>query len=171
MPTFYFGIQNFRVSSTAEKIRDIARRAAEARGLEFVHAEIAGTKRNAVVRVFVDRSGGITIDDCGELSRDIEAVLDEVDIIPSAYVLEVSSPGLERELYSIDDFRKFTGKNARVKISEEIDGRKSFKGTIEGVDGETVLFRDRSVGEVSFLYSAVVKANLVYDVADDLKKG
>jgi ribosome maturation factor RimP len=95
------------MNSIAGKIREIALKAASDRGLEFVHSEIAGTKRNAVVRIFVDKPGGVTIDDCSTLSRDVEAVLDELDVIPSAYVLEVSSPGLERELYSIDDFRKF----------------------------------------------------------------
>lgn len=155
----------------SEKISAIAQRAANAHGLEFVHSEVAGTKRNAVVRVFVDKPGGVTLDDCGELSRDIEAVLDEVDIIPSAYVLEVSSPGLERELYSVDDFRKFAGRKARLKTNVEFEGRKSFKGAIVAVEADEIIFDDRSVGEVRIPYSSVTKANLVYDLAEDLNRG
>lgn len=159
------------MNSTGEKIREIASKAASERGLEFVHSEIAGTKRNAVVRIFVDKTGGVTIDDCSLLSRDVEAVLDELDVIPSAYVLEVSSPGLERELYSIDDFRKFVGSRARIKTNTEIGGRKSFKGTIDAVDDNLIRFTDRSIGEISFPYDAVSKANLLFDIMDDLKKG
>jgi ribosome maturation factor RimP len=159
------------MNSMADKIREIAIKAASDRGLEFVHSEIAGTKRNAVVRIFVDKDGGVTIDDCSMLSRDVEEVLDEHDIIPSAYVLEVSSPGLERELYSIDDFRKFVGSQARVKTKMEISGRKTFKGSIDAVEGEAIRFTDRAVGEISFPYEAVSKANLLFDIADDLKKG
>lgn len=157
-------------SSLGQKIREITEKAAAARGLEFVHSELAGTKRNAVLRIFVDKPGGVTIDDCGELSRDVEAILDEIDLIPSAYVLEVSSPGLERELYDIDDFRKFTGKKARVKTNVEIGGRRSFKGTIESVDGDSVQFADKAVGSISIPYAAVTKANLVFDLADDLQR-
>ncbi len=157
-------------SSLSQKLRDIAEKAAKARGLEFVHSEIAGTKRNAVVRVFVDKPGGVNIDDCGELSRDIEAVLDEVDIIPSAYVLEVSSPGLERELYSIEDFKRFAGKKARMKTTAEILGRRSFKGTIVAVEGNSITFDDRSVGTFDVDHASVAKANLVFDLADDLKQ-
>lgn len=156
-------------SAITEKITAIAKDAAERNGLEFVHADITGTKRNPVLRIFVDKDGGITVDDCGKISREVEAVLDADDLIPTAYVLEVSSPGLERELYSLADFRKFTGRKARLKTSVEVNGRKAFKGTIEAVDNEDVIFNDRGVAEVRIPYSSVTKANLVYDMADDLK--
>ena len=152
------------------RIREISKSAADAKGLEFVHSEVAGTKRNAVVRVFVDKPGGVTLDDCSELSRDIEGVLDIEDVVPSSYVLEVSSPGLERELYSIGDFQKFTGKAARIKTVEAIDGRKTFKGSIISVDGENILFDDKTVGQITIPYSNVSKANLVFDLSEELKR-
>lgn len=156
-------------SATAEKITRIARDAAARNGFEFIHADVTGTKRNPVLRIFVDKDGGITVDDCGKLSREVEAVLDADDLIPSAYVLEVSSPGLERELYSLNDFRKFTGRKARLKTNVEINGKKAFKGTIEAIDNEDVIFNDRGIVEVRIPYSSVSKANLIYDMADDLK--
>lgn len=159
------------MNSADEKIREIAKTAAVERGLDFVHSEIAGTKRNAVVRIFVDKPGGVTIEDCSLLSRDVEAILDEMDVIPSAYVLEVSSPGLERELYSLEDFRKFVGSKARLKLNIEIGGRKNFRGTIDSVEDDLIRFTDRSIGEISFPYEAVSKANLLFDITDDLKKG
>ncbi|HSI89079.1 MAG TPA: ribosome maturation factor RimP [Pyrinomonadaceae bacterium] len=152
------------------RIRAISQSAADAKGLEFVHSEVAGTKRNAVVRVFVDKPGGVTLDDCGELSRDIEGVLDIEDIVPSSYVLEVSSPGLERELYSIADFQKFTGESARIKTREAVDGRKSYKGSIVGVDGENILFEEKTLGQITIPYSNVAKANLVFDLSEELKR-
>lgn len=170
MPTFCFAESIMSTSIIADNIRTIAKQAAESNGLEFVHAEVTGSKRKPVVTVFVDKAGGITLDDCGELSREIEAVLDADDLIPSAYVLEVSSPGLERELYSLDDFIKFEGKKARLKTSAEVDGRKTFKGVIEKIEADEVIFSDRSVGQVRIPYSIVTKANLVYDLADDLKQ-
>ena len=171
-PLFYFWDVKFRMEreQIESRLREIAKGAAEAKGLEFVHSEIAGTKRNAVVRVFVDKPGGVTLDDCSEVSRDIEGVLDLEDIIPSSYVLEVSSPGLERELYSIDDFVKFTGEKARMKTREPIDGRKAFKGVITGVDGDSIVFEDRAVGSVTVPYSNVAKANLVFDLSEELKR-
>ncbi|HBE81920.1 MAG: ribosome maturation factor RimP [Blastocatellia bacterium] len=158
-------------SSISQRIRQIAMTASSQKGLEFVHAEVAGTKRNPVVRVFVDKPGGVTVEDCGELSRSIEAVLDADDFIPSAYVLEVSSPGLERELYSLDDFKKFIGRKARIKTTDEIDSRKAFKGTIETVEGDEIVFSDRTADVVRIPYGIVKKANLVFDIADDLRKG
>lgn len=151
-------------------VRSAARTVSETLKLEFVHAEVAGTKRNMVVRIFVDKEGGVTLDDCGTASRAIEEILDANDIIPVAYVLEVSSPGLERELYSLDDFRKFAGKTVRVKTSEEFAGKKQFKGTLEGVSDETVTVSDRQAGSIELPYAKVKKANLVFDLAEELKK-
>ena len=151
-----------------QRIKDIATKAAKENGVEFVHLEIAGHKRNQVVRVFADKEGGITIDDCSKVSRSIEAVMDADDFMPGSYVLEVSSPGLDRELYSLADFKKFAGEAAKVKLKEEVDGPKALHGRIVSVDGNNIVFEDRSAGEVSFSYDSVKKANLKVDLGQEL---
>lgn len=152
------------------KVRNIAEKAAAELGLEFVHLELAGTKRNQVLRVFIDKPGGVTVEDCSNVSREIEAVMDADDFMPGPYVLEVSSPGLDRELYSLSDFVKFVGNKAKAKVN--VDGKaKSYNGRIVAVDGDEITFEDRSEGEVKFPYSAVSKANLKFDIQDDFKKG
>ena len=115
-------------SSIADRVRQIAAAVAKDSGIELVHIEIAGTKRDAVLRIYIDKEGGVTLDDCGNISRKIEEVLDAEDFIPSRYVLEVSSPGIERQLYSLADFVKFTGHLVKVKTRDEIDGQKTFVG-------------------------------------------
>ena len=152
------------------RIREISQSAADAKGLEFVHSEVAGTMRNAVVRVFVDKPGGVSVEDCASVSRRIEEVLDADDFIPTAYLLEVSSPGLERELYSIDDFRKFIGQKAKVKVAMPVNGQKVFVARIEGVEGGDILLSDKLKGDIRFPYSEVVKANLRVDLEQEFKK-
>lgn len=138
--------------------------------MEFVHLEIGGTKRNQVVRIFADKEGGITIEDCSNVSRSVEAAMDADDFMPGAYVLEVSSPGLDRELYSIADFEKFAGKLAKVKMAAGFDGPKALNGRIVRVDGEEIVFDDRSAGEVVLPYALVAKANLKIDIDQDLNR-
>ena len=152
------------------RVKSIARKAAEDQGLEFVHLELAGTKRNQVLRIFIDKPGGVTVEDCSNVSHGVEAAMDADDFMPGPYVLEVSSPGLDRELYDLTDFVKFAGKKAKVKVREE-EGVKSYNGRILSVEGEEVTFEDRNEGEVKFPYSAVAKANLKFDIQDDLKRG
>ena len=147
-----------------ERIEQIAAQAARASGIELVHVEIAGTKRDAVLRIYIDKEGGVTVDDCSAVSRGIEEILDVEDFIPSRYVLEVSSPGIERELYSLGDFIKFTCHLAKVKLKSEIDGQKTFVGLITEVDGDKICFEDRAKGALSFNYSEVDKANLKIDL-------
>ena len=96
-------------TSIESRVRGIARRAAEERGLELVHVEFAGGARAPIVRVFIDKPGGVTHADCSELSTYVSTVLDVEDFIPAAYTLEVSSPGLERGLYGREDFERFAG--------------------------------------------------------------
>ena len=110
--------------SIGDRIEKIAAAAALGFAVELVHVEIGGTKRDMIVRIFIDKPGGVSIDDCSEVSRSIEATLDDEDFIPMHYVLEVSSPGIERELYSASDFAKFAGRQAKVKMKTEIDGQK-----------------------------------------------
>ena len=152
-----------------ERIANIAAQVAAAKGIEIVHVELAGTKRDAVVRVYVDKDGGVTLDDCSLVSRGIEDVLDTEDLIPSRYVLEVSSPGIERQLYSLSDFVKFTGALAKVKLKKDIDGQKAFVGTILEVEGGQIGFEDRTKGNLTFDYLDVEKANLRIDLSKEFR--
>lgn len=154
-------------SLIADRVRQISTAVAEESGIELVHVEIAGTKRDAVLRIYIDKEGGVTLDDCGSVSRKIEEVLDAEDFIPSRYVLEVSSPGIERQLYSLADFVKFSGHLVKVKTKDEIEGQRTFVGPITEIDGETITIEDRTKGTVSFEYSEVEKANLKIDLAKE----
>jgi ribosome maturation factor RimP len=153
--------------SIAERLNRIAEGVAADQGVELVHAEIAGAKRDSVVRVYIDKEGGVGIEDCSRFSGSLEELLDAEDLIPWAYVLEVSSPGIERELYSMKDFVRFTGELARVKTKDEIGGQKNFVGRIEAVDGDEIVFDDRTSGQVRIAVQNVVKANLKMDLAKE----
>ncbi len=168
-PTFYFALEMMDKHLIIDHVKEIAAQVTTAASLELVHIDIAGTKRDLVLRIFIDKDGGVNIDDCANVSRDIEAVLDAEDFIPSKYVLEVSSPGIERELYSLSDFVKFTGHLAKVKLKTEIDAQKTFVGKIVEVDDEKITIDDRTKGVVSFNYSDVEKANLRIDLAKEFK--
>ena len=110
-------------SSILERVENIARAAAADSGVELVHVELAGIKRDQVIRIYIDKDGGVTIEDCTNVSHAIETVLDADDFIPGKYVLEVSSPGIERQLYSVADFVKFAGQLVKVKTKTDIDGQ------------------------------------------------
>jgi ribosome maturation factor RimP len=158
-------------NSVASKLKGLAEKSAAEHGVELVHLELAGTKRNQVVRIFIDKPGGVTVEDCSNVSRSVEAVMDGDDFMPGPYVLEVSSPGLDRELYSLADFRRFAGSNAKARVKDADGKTKSYNGRIVSVEDEEITFEDRSEGEVKFPYSAVAKANLKFDIKDDLKRG
>lgn len=160
-------MDNLLITERIEKIAEIAARDA---GLELVHVEVAGTGRKPTVRIYIDKPEGVTIEDCSNISLQVGKVLDEEDFIPSAYMLEVSSPGLERGLYSLKDFEKFVGQMAKVKAVEAINGQKNFRGTIVAVEGENVIFEDKINGSVSIPYKTVKKANLEIDFEEELRK-
>jgi ribosome maturation factor RimP len=170
VPTFYFGLKAMQRDPIAERIDRIAITAAEANGVEFVHSEIVGSKRNMTVRIYIDKPQGVTLEDCSIVSRAIEEIIDADDFIPSQYVLEVSSPGLERPLFSIKDFEKFAGRKAKVKTSEAIDEQTNFNGRIDSVEGAEIVFEDKTNGTVRIPFDKVAKANLKVDLAEEFKK-
>ncbi len=153
-----------------ERVREIADWAAKENGVEFVHAEVAGTPRNLTVRIYIDKEGGVTHEDCALLSRQVESILDAEDTAALSYTLEVSSPGLERELYSLEDFKKFTGHPAKVKTNAAVDGQKNFRGRIGKIENDTIFFEDKTKGQVKFPYGSVAKANLEIDLEEELKR-
>lgn len=153
-----------------EKIRAIADAVARDNDLDLVHAQIVGSGRNLTIRVFIDKSGGVTHEDCSSVSRAMDKILDADEFIASSYLLEVSSPGLERELYSLSDFKKFAGSLAKVKTATAIEGQKNFRGRITGIAGDEIIFEDKTSGAVRFAFESVVKANLEIDLEEELKR-
>lgn len=165
-----FILLKIAMSKADEKLRDLAETAAAKLGFELVNAQKLGGGKSLTVRVFIDKPGGISHEDCSVFSRDFGEVLDAEDLIPTAYLLEVSSPGLERELYSLRDFAKYAGNLAKVKMKSPIGGQKVFRGRIAGVADETITFEDRTRGRVSFTFDEVAKANLEIDLDEELKR-
>src|SRR5437773_4151017 len=156
--------------SVAERIREIAEQATIDHGLELVHAEVAGPEGHPIVRVFIDKPGGVTHDDCSHVSTQIGTVLDVEDFIHSAYTLEVSSPGIERGLYKLADYERFAGSQARLKTRPAIRNQRNFRGRIVGIENQNVLFEDRTSGRLSIPFADIAKANLEVDVEEEFRK-
>jgi ribosome maturation factor RimP len=112
---------------------------AEQRGLEVVTVEIAGGTRSMVVRVYLDREGGIDIDTIARSNEWVSDALDGVRSLSGPYTLEVSSPGIDRVLRTMRDFERFAGRRAAVHASRPIEGRSRFTGELAGIDGDDVL--------------------------------
>src|SRR3989441_5811552 len=149
--------------SVAERIREFAEQVAIDHGVELVHVELTGPEGHPTVRVFLDKPGGVTHEDCSDVSNHLGTVLDVEDFIHSAYTLEVSSPGLERGLYRRADYERFAGHQARIKTRTPLNGQRNFRGRIVGVTDAEVIFEDRTSGRVRISVHEVAKANLEID--------
>ena len=156
--------------SIAARVQELAERVAIDHGLELVHAEVAGPENKPIVRIFIDKPQGVTHEDCSEVSLQLGTILDVEDFIHSSYTLEVSSPGLERGLYKRADYERFAGSQAKMKTRQPISGQRNFRGTIIGVEGENVIFEDRTSGRVLVPVALITKANLEVDVKEELRK-
>lgn len=155
--------------SVADRVRAIAGQAAIDHGLELVHAEVAGPEGHPIVRVFIDKPGGVTHKDCSDVSTQLGTVLDVEDFIHAAYTLEVSSPGIERGLYKLADYERFAGNTAKVKARAPINNQRNFRGRIVGIDNENVVFDDRASGRITIPFGSIVKANLELDVESEFR--
>ena len=150
------------MTGVAQRARDLIRTVVEEEGFELVHVEYAAKGSAPVLRAYVDRPGGITLADCAELSRRISVLLDVEDFIPTHYILEVSSPGIERPLFTERDYVRFSGQEIRLTSRDKIEGRRNFTGTIEEFrDGIVRLRCANQVYEIPF--AQIKRANLVYD--------
>lgn len=153
-----------------ERVQAIAERVAIDHGLELVHAEVAGPDNKPIVRIFIDKPNGVTHQDCSEVSLHVGTVLDVEDFIHASYTLEVSSPGLERGLYKRHDYERFAGSVARLRTRRPLNGQRNFRGELLGIEGEDVLFEDRTSGRVKIPLDSIAKANLELDVNAEFKR-
>jgi len=157
--------------SIAERVERLAERVAIDHGLELVHCEVAGPENKPIVRVFIDKPQGVTHDDCSAVSLHLGTILDVEDFIHASYTLEVSSPGLERGLYKRSHYERFAGSDAKMKTRLPINGQRNFRGRLLGVEGNDVLFDDRTNGKVRVPLDIIKQANIEVDVSDELRKG
>ncbi len=124
-----------------EKVREIVERVARSSGLEVVEVELRGGGKARMLRLVIDKPGGVTHDDCANLSREVGTILDVEDVIPGAeYTLEVSSPGLDRKLTKAADFERFVGSRVKLTTRDPIVGERHFEGKLEGfAEGKLML--------------------------------
>jgi ribosome maturation factor RimP len=146
-----------------ETIGKIIDRVAAREGLELVHWEAVGPRNNFVLRIYIDKPEGVSHTDCEAVSNQVGTLLDVEDLIPNRYVLEVSSPGIERGLYKRADFERFSGSRVKIKTSQPIDGQRNFRGRLIGLVGDNVSLEADGRGQMEIPYEQIVKANIEYE--------
>lgn len=152
-----------------EAITELTEPIISSEGLELIDVEYQKESRGWVLRFYVDREGGVTINHCSRLSQEIGDILEVKDIIPHGYILEVSSPGLNRILKREKDFIASIGKTIKVKTSQPIEQRKNFQGTLLYCkQGEVTLKIDSQ--DVAIPLSQISKAHSVYHFPDSSGK-
>ena len=149
----------------------MARPLAEESGLELVDVEFHTQGRRRIVRVLVDRPGGITVDECARFSRRLSDCLDMNQTLSAAYFLEVSSPGMDRPLRALEHFERFRGERAALTITEALEGRRHWEGRVLGArEGQVGLALDQG-GERWFEWAGVKQAHLVVDPWARVRRG
>ncbi|MGB9857985.1 MAG: ribosome maturation factor RimP [Dictyoglomaceae bacterium] len=122
-----------------KKVREIAEPILEKEGMELVDIEYQREKQGWVLRLYIDKPGGVSVEDCAFVNERLGRELDFYDPIPHSYILEVSSPGLDRPLTKINDFKRNIGEKINIVLKESYEGKKSFEAKILGVEREEVI--------------------------------
>jgi|SRR5687767_6498324 len=161
-----------------EQVRGIAARVAGTHGLELVDIEFRGGGGKArMLRIFLDKPGGVTHEDCEVVSREVSTILDVEDAVPGGtYTLEVSSPGLDRRLSTAADFQRFVGSRVKVMTREPVNGNRHFEGKLREFSGDLLVLslesgkkrkpgqKHESAPEVEIALGNVERANLVPEI-------
>lgn len=149
--------------SVAEVVYDIAKPIADELGLEIWDIKFLKEGPNQILRIFIDKSEGITLDDCETMSRAIDTPLDEADPIPFSYSLEVCSPGIDRELTKDEHFEKFKGYDVKVRLVRPNDsGEKVIEGILVGFDRESLTIQNETEETLSIEKKNISHINLNY---------
>jgi len=147
-----------------ERITAIAERAAAREGLEVWDVEVLGAGRSRIVRIYIDKPEGVTLDDCELISQQVGTVLDVEDVVPDQhYHLEVSSPGVERRLFKPEHFARFAGQKARIALRQPVQNQRRWEGVLAGVEGTEVLLETANGMPLRFSLDQIEKANLKFE--------
>jgi ribosome maturation factor RimP len=132
--------------------------------------EIAAQSGRTVVRVFVDRIPGVTLEDCSYWSRKLSRYLEGEDLMRGSYVLEVGSPGIERALTRPEHYARYVGSKVEVRLHDLRDGRRTYRGELRAAGGDSIVVEDPEVGTVSIPLSAVRRSQVVADPWEGLRE-
>jgi ribosome maturation factor RimP len=127
------------VSSKLEELQALLAPVVEALGYQCWGIEFLSQGRHSLLRVYIDHANGILVEDCEKVSRQLSGVLDVEDPVTSEYTLEVSSPGMDRPLFTIEQFAAHAGEQVKIKLRSPFDGRRNFQGLLRGVEEQDVV--------------------------------
>jgi ribosome maturation factor RimP len=146
------------------KVVEITDRVGRPEHIETVEAELVGGGNNRLLRIYIDKPGGVTHADCEFISQNVGTILDVEDVIPGgSYTLEVSSPGVERKLTKPADYERFQGQKIKVSLREPVDNQKRWEGTLTGFADGVVTLEPAPGKTVRFPLGQVQKANLKFE--------
>lgn len=143
------------------KLRDLLEPAVAAVGCELVGIEYLPNGKQSLLRVYIDKTEGVTVDDCSAVSYQVSGLLDVEDPVPGHYTLEVSSPGLDRPLFQARDFERFAGQEVKIRMRFPIDGQRNFRGLLQGLQGQQVVIEGQDGKRVNLPLDQVEQARLI----------
>jgi ribosome maturation factor RimP len=146
-----------------EKVRDLVAPVLESLGLELFDLSLQKAGRKNALRIFIDKEGGVTIDDCQRASREISILLDVKDAVPGSYTLEVSSPGVNRPLRDHEDYQRYVGSKIKIRLYRAMLDRKTLVGIDRGVEEGMLRLEVAPEREIEIPMSEIVQGNLVFD--------
>lgn len=148
------------LASLEQKLQELLIGSIEDLGFELVGIECQRTGRYLTVRIFIDKEGGVTIDDCADASRQASAILDVEDPIADKYNLEVSSPGLDRPLFTLAHYQRFVGQDVAIHLRIPVADRRKWQGRLEKVENDMITLMVDGQSQV-FIFGNIQKANIV----------
>lgn len=170
---FFIFLLEVDLASINDRIEEIVRPTVEGMGFELWGVEFRHQGRHSYLTVYIDSEEGVTIDDCSDVSRQLSSVLDVEDVITYAYDLEVSSPGMDRILFTLDQCRKYVGSEVNFELNIAVGSYRKFKAVLEKIEDTVLTLRTKTGEEVEVLYSNIKRARLVPDfsINKDVKDG
>ncbi len=148
------------MSGRLDQLHDLVQPSVEAVGCELWGVEYLSQGRRSMLRIFIESDKGITVEDCERVSRQVSGVLDVEDPIAGEYTLEVSSPGADRMLFTLDQYQRFIGEQVSVRLRAPFDGRRNFKGLLKAVEDQDVVV-EIDAEEYLLPIDSIEKANIV----------
>lgn len=145
-------------------LRDLLEPAVTALGCELVGIEYHPSGQHSLLRVYIDKPDGVTVDDCSAVSYQVSGLLDVEDPVPGHYTLEVSSPGLDRPLFQAHDFERFAGREIKVRMRFPVAGQRNFRGLLQGLQEQQVVIVEQDGKRVGLPLEQIEQARLVPDI-------